>query len=111
MGRPTVLGGASIVIPVDSRQTWNAVATYLRKLVFEGQDNDVITAWFRSEGLEEGAYNDLWNKYLLQRGFLDGTLTDKYAAWRRNIPTALFDNGVLTCSGTLSCEEIIPCGE
>ena len=83
VGRPTVLGGDDIIIPVLSRQTWNAVAQYLRDLVFRGQDNDVIMAWFRSEGLEDGAYNDLWYEYLLQKGFIDGSLTDKYAAWRQ----------------------------
>jgi hypothetical protein len=85
VGRPVVLGGANIVIPVLSRQTWNAVAKYLRDLVFKGQDNDVILAWFRSEGLEDGAYNDLWYDYLLQKGFINGALTDKYAAWRQDI--------------------------
>jgi hypothetical protein len=85
VGQPAVLGGAEIVIPVLSRQTWNAVAKYLRGLVFKGADNDVIVAWLRSEGLEEGAYNDLWHNYLLQNGFLDGSLTDKYAAWRQNL--------------------------
>jgi hypothetical protein len=85
VGQPAVLGGAVIAIPVLSRQTWNAVAKYLRGLVFKGADNDVIVAWLRSEGLEEGAYNDLWHNYLLQNGFLDGSLTDKYAAWRQNL--------------------------
>jgi hypothetical protein len=85
VGRPIVLGGDSIVIPVLSRQTWNAVAKYLRDLVFKGHDNDVIVAWLRSEGFEDGAYNDLWYDYLLQKGFIDGSLTDKYAAWRQDI--------------------------
>jgi hypothetical protein len=85
VGQPAVFGGAVIAIPVRSRQTWNAVAKYLRGLVFKGSDNDVIVAWLRSEGLEEGEYNDLWYNYLLQNGFLDGSLTDKYAAWRQNL--------------------------
>lgn len=97
VGRPLVLGGASIVIPVDSRQTWNAVAQYLRNLVFRGQDNDVIVAWLRSEGFEEGAYNDMWYDYLFQSGFLDGSLTDKYAAWRQNV---LQDDPWLLSSGS-----------
>ena len=110
-GRATVTGGDVLLIPTLQRQSWNVVARYLRTVGFKGADNDVIINWLRSEGIVDGSYNDLWNKYLLQRGFIEGTLTDKYAAWRQNIPTALFDNGVLTCSGTLSCEEIIPCGE
>ncbi len=85
VGRPAVLGGARIVIPILSRQTWNSVAKYLRRLVFKGADNDVIVAWFRSEGLEGGTHNDLWYNYLLQNGFLDGSLTDKYASWRQNL--------------------------
>jgi large exoprotein involved in heme utilization and adhesion len=97
VGRPIVLGGASIVIPVDSRQTWNAVAQYLRNLVFRGQDNDVIVAWLGSEGFEEGAYNDMWYDYLFQHGFLDGSLTDKYAAWRQDI---LQDDPWLLSSGS-----------
>ena len=97
VGRPLVLGGDSIVIPVDSRQTWNAVAQYLRGLVFRGQDNDVIVAWLRSEGFEDGAYNDMWYDYLFQNGFLDGSLTDKYAAWRQNV---LQDDPWLLSSGS-----------
>jgi hypothetical protein len=27
----------------------------------------------------------LWYDYLLQKGFIDGSLTDKYAAWRQDI--------------------------
>jgi hypothetical protein len=111
-GRPLVTGGDVLLIPTSQRQSWNAVAEYLRTAGFKGSDNDVIVAWLRSEGIVDGTYNDLWNKYLLQNGFLALTLMDKYAAWRQNIATALFNSsGVLTCSGTLSCSEIIPCGE
>jgi hypothetical protein len=111
LGRPRVIGGDVFLIPTAQRQSWNAVAAYLRTFSFKGSDNDVIVAWLRSEGIVDGTYNDLWNKYLLQNGFTALTLADNYAAWRQNLATALFENGVLTCSGTLSCEEIIPCGE
>jgi hypothetical protein len=111
VGRPRVIGGDVFLIPTAQRQSWNAVAAYLRTFSFKGSDNDVIVAWLRSEGIVDGTYNDLWNKYLLQNGFTALTLADNYAAWRQNLATALFENGVLTCSGTLSCEEIIPCGE
>jgi hypothetical protein len=111
LGTPLVIGGDVLAIPTAQRQTWNSVANYLRIVGFKGADNDVIVAWLRSEGIVDGTYNDLWNKYLLQNGFSALTLADNYAAWRQNLATALFENGVLTCSGTLSCEEIIPCGE
>jgi hypothetical protein len=110
-GSILVTGGDVLAIPTAQRQTWNSVANYLRIVGFKGADNDVIVAWLRSEGIVDGTYNDLWNKYLLQNGFSALTLADNYAAWRQNLATALFENGVLTCSGTLSCSEIIPCGE
>ena len=81
VGRPIVLGGDSIIIPISNRQTWNAVAKYLRELVFTGADNDVIQKWLLSEGYDE-AYNDNWLKYLEENGFTTGNLTDGYAAWR-----------------------------
>jgi hypothetical protein len=84
VGRPIVLGGDSIIIPIASRQTWNAVAKYLRALVFTGHDNDVIMKWLRSEGYED-AYNDNWDDYLLGQGYLQGALTDRYAQWRQGV--------------------------
>ena len=81
VGRPSVFGGDSIIIPIESRQTWNAVAKYLRALVFTGADNDVIQKWLLSEGYDE-AYNDNWLKYLEENGFTTGNLTDGYAGWR-----------------------------
>ena len=84
VGRPSVFGGDSIIIPIPSRQTWNAVAKYLRGLVFKGADNDVIMAWMRSEGFEE-AYNDNWDDYLLGQGYLTGALADRYAQWRQGV--------------------------
>jgi hypothetical protein len=111
-GLVTVVGGDTLIIPVDERQTWNRVAKYLRTVGFKGSDNDVIVAWLRSEGLLEGAYNDMWNEYLLNNGYFALTLTDKYAAWRQNVITAAFNSsGVLICGGTIQCSEIIPCGE
>jgi hypothetical protein len=110
-GTPLVVGGDAILIPIENRQTWNAIATYLRKVTFKGSNNDVIVSWLRSEGIVDGAYNDLWDRYLLQNGYLALTLTDKYAAWRQGVVTELFNSsGVMTCGGTLSCTEIIPCG-
>jgi hypothetical protein len=84
VGRPIVLGGDSIIIPIPNRQTWNAVAKYLRELVFTGYDNDVIMKWLRSEGYED-AYNDNWDDYLLGQGYLTGALTDRYAQWRQGV--------------------------
>lgn len=94
VGRPLVLGGDSIVIPIESRVTWNAVANYLRSLVFKGADNDVIMAWMRSEGFEE-AYNDNWDDYLLSEGYLTGSQADRYAAWRRG-EVGIADPWILT---------------
>jgi len=84
VGRPLVLGGDRIIIPIESRVTWNAVAKYLRELVFTGADNDVIMKWLRSEGFDD-AYNDNWEQYLKAAGFLSGAMSDKYALWRRGI--------------------------
>jgi hypothetical protein len=84
VGRPLVLGGDQIIIPIANRQTWNAVAKYLRALVFTGHDNDVIMKWLRSEGYED-AYNDNWADYLLGQGYLQGALADRYAQWRQGV--------------------------
>ena len=84
VGRPLVLGGDRIIIPIESRVTWNAVAKYLRELVFTGADNDVIMKWLRSEGFDD-AYNDNWEQYLKSAGFLSGAMSDKYALWRQGI--------------------------
>jgi hypothetical protein len=84
VGRPIILGGDSIIIPIPNRQTWNAVARYLRALVFTGYDNDVIMKWLRSEGYED-AYNDNWDDYLLGQGYLEGALADRYAQWRQGV--------------------------
>jgi hypothetical protein len=84
VGRPIVLGGDSIIIPIPNRQTWNAVAKYLRELVFTGYDNDVIMKWLRSEGYED-AYNDNWDDYLLGQGYLTGALSDRYSQWRQGV--------------------------
>jgi hypothetical protein len=84
VGRPIVLGGDSIIIPIPNRQTWNAVAKYLRELVFTGYDNDVIMKWLRSEGYED-AYNDNWDDYLLGQGYLTGALADRYSQWRQGV--------------------------
>ena len=81
-GSALVLGGDSITIPVDSRQTWNRVAAYLRTLNFKGSDNDVICGWLRSEGIDD-QYNDMWVLYFNQQGLLGGTLTDKQKRWER----------------------------
>jgi hypothetical protein len=78
---PLVVGGGNIIVPIPNRKTFNTVAKYLRDLIFKGQDNEVIIAWFKSEGLDKGAYNDLWHEYLLREGYI-GNLADKYAAWK-----------------------------
>ena len=83
-GNTRLTGGDVLLIPTAQRQSWNAVAAYLRTFSFKGSDNDVIIAWLRSEGIVDGTYNDLWNKYLLQNGFTALTLADNYAAWRQN---------------------------
>ena len=82
VGSPLVTGGGHIVIPALSRRSFNTVAQYLRDLVFKGQDNEVIIAWLKSEGIDTGVYNELWYEYLYQNDFVQGSLTDRYAAWR-----------------------------
>lgn len=100
-GRVTVLGGDRIIIPIDDRQTWNRVANYLRGLSFKGSDNDVIIQWLRSEGYE-GQYNDAFNSYLEIGQCYQGTLTDKYAKWKRGeTPTGcwLLEGGIWNDNG------------
>tara|TARA_R110000851_G_scaffold148716_1_gene289071 strand:- start:804 stop:1319 length:516 start_codon:yes stop_codon:yes gene_type:complete len=84
-GRPLVTGGDVLFIPIAKRQSWNTIAEFLRTVGFKGSNNDVIIDWLRSEGIVDGLYNDLWGRYLLQNGFVDGSLTDKYAAWRGSV--------------------------
>ena len=81
-GRVEVIGGDRIIIPIASRATWNKVAEYLRGIAFQGQDNDVIIQWLRSEGYE-GQYNDAFDSYLEITECYKGSLTDKYAQWKR----------------------------
>ena len=84
VGRPSVLGGDVLIIPIPNRATWNAVAAYLRtvSITFSGDDNDVICAWLRSEGLED-QYNDMWREYFTGSGYLYDNLADQYAKWKR----------------------------
>ena len=82
VGSPLVTGGGHIIVPLLSRRTFNTVAQYLRDLIFKGQDNEVILAWLRSEGIDTGIYNERWYEYLYQNNFVQGSLTDRYAAWR-----------------------------
>lgn len=56
VGSPLVTGGGHIIVPLLSRRTFNTVAQYLRDLIFKGQDNEVILAWLRSEGIDTGIY-------------------------------------------------------
>ena len=101
-GNPVILGGDRIVIPISSRVTWNKVAAYLRGLTFVGSDNDVIIKWLRSEGYE-GQYNDSFNSYLEITECYKGTLTDKYAQWRRgDTPTGcwLLEGGIWNDNGS-----------
>jgi hypothetical protein len=79
---PLVIGGDRIAIPVNDRATWNRVAAYLRTRKFDGNDNDVILAWLRSEGYID-TFNDAFNTYLEDVEALQGSLTDKYSNWRR----------------------------
>jgi len=81
-GIPIVLGGDRIIIPITDRTTWNTVAGYLRTLKFKGADNDVIADWLRSEGYPV-QYNDAWNDYLELTEAYTGSLSDKYAKWKR----------------------------
>lgn len=79
---PLIIGGDRIAIPINDRATWNRVAAYLRTRKFNGNDNDVILAWLRSEGYID-TFNDAFNTYLEDVEALDGSLTDKYSNWRR----------------------------
>lgn len=100
-GGVVVVGGDRIIIPIDDRQTWNRVANYLRGLSFKGSDNDVIIQWLRSEGYE-GQYNDAFNSYLEIGQCYQGTLTDKYAKWKRGeTPTGcwLLEGGIWNDNG------------
>jgi len=51
-------------------------------ITFSGDDNDVICAWLRSEGLED-QYNDMWREYFTGSGYLYDNLADQYAKWKR----------------------------
>ena len=101
-GRVIVVGGDRIIIPIDDRQTWNRVANYLRGRSFKGSDNDVIIQWLRSEGYE-GQYNDAFDSYLEIDQCYQGTLTDKYAKWKRGeTPTGcwLLEGGIWNDNGS-----------
>ena len=82
VGKPLVSGGDSIVIPINDRRTWQAIASYLRALVFTGTNNDVIVKWLRSEGFE-GQINDAFMAYWDDLNYT-GTYNDRWSKWKKD---------------------------
>ena len=83
VGRPVVVGGDRIVIPIIARTNFTKIQGYLKTLGFSGTLEDVVLAWLRSEGYE-GQWNDAWYKYLEDLGHT-GALPERLYRWKRGL--------------------------
>lgn len=83
VGKPDVVGGDRIVIPIIARTNFTKVLEYLNTLGFTGALEDAILAWLRSEGYE-GQWNEAWYGYLEDLGHT-GALPERLYRWKRGI--------------------------
>lgn len=81
VGRPVVVGGDRIVIPIIARTNFTKIQGYLKTLGFSGALEDTILAWLRSEGYE-GQWNDAWYEYLEDLGHT-GALPERLYRWKK----------------------------
>lgn len=81
-GNARIIGGDTLVIPVEDRQTFNRVANYLRTQGFVGSNNDIILKWLIDQGYTKN-FNDSWFKFWEELGYTGG-FDDKWYKWRAN---------------------------
>jgi hypothetical protein len=81
-GNHLVKNGDGTLIPITDRETFEAVAQYLRSIGFTGQVNEVWLEWLNSEGYS-GEFNEALFSYLESQGY-DQSLTDRLYRWRYN---------------------------
>mgnify|MGYP003645003965 CR=1 FL=1 len=82
-GLAIVQDGIALVIPVNSRATYQAIQAYLRSTdkFVSIQNNGIIVEWLRSEGITEGAFNNMFNDYWESKGFT-GAYNDRWKKWK-----------------------------
>ena len=82
-GIAIVQDGIALVIPVNNRDTYQAIQEYLRSTnkFVSTQNNEVIMEWLRSEGVAEGAFNNMFNDYWESNGFT-GAYNDRWKKWK-----------------------------
>ena len=82
-GLAIVQDGIALVIPVNSRATYQAIQAYLRSTdkFVSVQNNGIIVEWLRSEGITEGAFNNMFNDYWESKGFT-GAYNDRWKKWK-----------------------------
>tara|TARA_Y100000114_G_C11760930_1_gene329684 strand:- start:659 stop:1855 length:1197 start_codon:yes stop_codon:yes gene_type:complete len=83
VGKPNVVGGDRIVIPIIARTNFTRIQEHLKSLGFSGALEDTILAWLRSEGYE-GQWNDAWYGYLEDLGHT-GALPERLYKWKREV--------------------------
>lgn len=84
-GIAIVQDGVALVIPVDDRDTYQAIQEYLRSTnqFVSTQNNEIIMEWLRSEGITEGAFNDMFYGYWESNGFT-GAYNDRWKKWKNS---------------------------
>ena len=82
-GIAIISDGVALVIPVGDRDTYQKIAEYLRatdKFV-SYQNNEILLEWLRSEGIDEGSFNDSFKEYWGRKGYV-GAYNDRWREWR-----------------------------
>tara|TARA_R110000744_G_scaffold262304_4_gene376914 strand:- start:2305 stop:3390 length:1086 start_codon:yes stop_codon:yes gene_type:complete len=82
-GIAIISDGVALVIPVGDRDTYQKIAEYLRttdKFV-SYQNNEILLEWLRSEGVDEGSFNDSFKEYWGQKGYV-GAYNDRWKSWK-----------------------------
>ena len=82
-GIAIISDGVALVIPVGDRDTYQKIAEYLRatdKFV-SYQNNEILLEWLRSEGIDEGSFNDSFKEYWNRKGYV-GAYNDRWKSWK-----------------------------
>lgn len=82
-GVAMIQDGVAVVIPVADRDTYQDIQAYLvsTNMFVSKQNNTIIMEWLRSEGITEGAFNDMFYEYWESNGFV-GAYNDKWKKWK-----------------------------
>jgi hypothetical protein len=82
-GTAIIQDGIALVIPADSRHTYQAMQEFLDgtgKFV-SSQNNGILMEWLKSEGINGEQFNELFNNYWEGLGYT-GAYNDKWKKWK-----------------------------